>query len=254
MFALERQNRILEKLTAEGSVSVSRLSTELDVTEETIRRDLEKLEKKECLRRTHGGAVPIDGTTFELSLEKRKHTNVESKENLAKLAAGYVVSGDTVFLDASTTTFYMARELKQMKNITVITNSLRVIGELEGIDGIKVIAIGGMVSQNQSFVGAIAEKSIEDNYFASKMFFSSKGVTEDGGILESNEQECGIKKKMLENSKQRFYICDKSKINRVGFVKLCGFEMLDCFITENVPDETLVAKLEENAVELATYN
>ena len=122
MFALERQNRILEKLAAEGAVSVSRLSSELDVTEETIRRDLEKLEKKECLRRTHGGAVPIDGTTSELSLEKRKHTNVESKATLAKLAAGLVVSGDTIFLDASTTTYFIARELKKMQNITVITN------------------------------------------------------------------------------------------------------------------------------------
>jgi len=109
MFALERQNKIMEILNAEGLVSVKELSKTLDVTEETVRRDLEKLEKKECLRRTHGGAVPIDGSTYDLSLEKRKSTNVEEKARLAKIAAGYVVSGDTVFLDASTTTFFMAR-------------------------------------------------------------------------------------------------------------------------------------------------
>lgn len=252
MLALERQNHIMERLTAEGAVSVSRLSAELDVTEETIRRDLEKLEKKECLRRTHGGAVPIDGSTYELSLEKRKHTNVEEKERLAKIAAGFVVTGDTIFLDASTTTFYMARELKKMKNITVITNSMRVIGELESTEGVKVIAVGGMVSNNQSFVGAIAEKSIEDNYFASKMFFSSKGVTDDAGILESNEQECGIKKKMLENAKAKYYICDSSKLGRVGFVKLCGFDEIDYFITENMPEGDLTGKLDENSVKLVT--
>ena len=75
MFALERQKKIMDTLSRDGSVFVSKLSSELGVTEETIRRDLEKLEKQESLRRTHGGAVPIDGTTFELSLEKRKSTN-----------------------------------------------------------------------------------------------------------------------------------------------------------------------------------
>ena len=250
MLPLERQNRIMELLSMEGAVSVSKLSAELDVTEETIRRDLEKLEKNESLRRTHGGAVPIDGTTFELSLEKRKHTNVEEKARLAKVAAGFVVSGDTIFLDASTTTFYMARELKKMNNITVITNSIRVINELDGEDGIKVIAIGGLLSRNQSLVGTMAEKSVSEDYFASKMFFSSKGVASQVGILDSNEQECGIKKEMMKNSQERFYLCDSSKLGKVGFVKLCGFEDINYFVTESKPEADLVSKLEENEVKL----
>ena len=250
MFALERQNRILELLATDGAVWVSKLAVELNVTEETVRRDLEKLEKQESLRRTHGGAVPIDGTTYELSLEKRKHTNVEEKAQLAKIAAGYVVTGDTVFLDASTTTFYMAKELKSMSNITVITNSIRVIEELQGSDGIKVIAVGGIVSRNESFVGTMAEKCIEDNYFASKMFFSSKGVTASAGILESNEQECGIKQCMLKNSKSAYYLCDKSKVDRVGFAKLAGFEEIDYFITDAEINDSWLKKLVENKVEV----
>ena len=250
MLPLERQNRIIEILTTDGVVSVSKLSVELDVTEETVRRDLEKLEKNECLRRTHGGAVPIDGTTVELSLEKRKHTNVEEKERIAKIAAGYVVSGDTIFLDASTTTFYMARELKKMKNITVITNSIRVISELDGEENIKVIAVGGLLSRNQSFVGTMAEKMVEENYFASKMFFSSKGITADAGILDSNEQECGIKNQMMKNCQERFYLCDSSKLGKVGFVKLCGLNEIDYFITEVNPGQKITDKLEENLVKL----
>lgn len=250
MFALERQNRIIELLSSDGAVWVSKLSSELGVTEETVRRDLEKLEKKECLRRTHGGAVPIDGSTYELSLEKRKHTNVEEKAKLARIAAGYVVTGDTIFLDASTTTFYMAKELKNMNNITVITNSIRVLAELQGLDGIKLIAVGGIVSRNESFVGTMAEKCIEENYFASKMFFSSKGVTSSAGILESNEQECGIKKKMLENASEKYYICDKSKLGRVGFVKLSDFSDIDYFITGSLDDESLKSSIEENEVKL----
>ena len=197
MFALERQKKILEILSDEGAVSVNRLSTELGVTEETVRRDLEKLEKQEFLKRTHGGAVALDENTNEMSLEKRKSTNVEAKQKIAKLAATQVNEGDTIFLDASTTTFFIAKELKNMRNITIITNSLRVIVELDGCDTIKVISVGGVLSHNQSFVGTLAENSIAENYVASKMFFSSKGVSAESGILESNEQECGIKQKML---------------------------------------------------------
>lgn len=250
MFALERQKKILELLENEGSVSVSRLSQSLGVTEETVRRDLEKLEKQECLRRTHGGAVPIGDSTYEASLEKRKLINVESKQKMAKEASKYIAPGDTVFLDASTTTFFMARELKNIKNITVITNSLRVVNELAGAEGVKLISVGGIVSDNQSFVGSLAERAIEENYFASKMFFSSKGITADAGILESNELECGIKQKMLINSKTKYYLCDKSKMGSVGFVKLAPFETIDCLITDTEPDGRLKEKFDEYEIKI----
>lgn len=250
MFALERQKKILEMLSDEGAVTVSNLSSVLSVTEETVRRDLEKLEKQEALRRTHGGAVPIDETTHELSLEKRKSTNIEAKQLLAKTAAGLIVSGDTIFLDASTTTFFIAKELKKSKNVTVITNSLRVVAELSGNPDIKTIAIGGVVSDNQSFVGSLAEKSIEENYVASKMFFSSKGFTAESGILESNDKECGIKQKMLENSGTKYYLCDSSKIGRIGFVKLASFGEIDYIITEAELSAEIIAKLDDNGVEI----
>ncbi len=250
MFALERQKKILEILAAEGAVSVSRLSGELNVTEETVRRDLEKLEKQEQLRRTHGGAVPMDESTYEASLEKRKTINVEAKKRMAAMAAKQVAEGDTIFLDASTTTFFMAKELRAMRNITVITNSLRVVVELENSEFIKVISVGGVLSNNQSFVGTLAEKSIAENYVATKMFFSSKGVTAESGILESNEQECGIKQKMLKNSRYKYYLCDKSKMGSVGFVKLAPIETINFLITDTDAEGELKAKLDEAEVKI----
>ena len=250
MFALERQKRILELLSSDGAVMVSKLSAELGVTEETVRRDLEKLESQEFLRRTHGGALPIDESNHEYSLEKRKGINVETKQALAHKAVEFIASGDTVFLDASTTTFYMAKELKNMKNVTVITNSLRVINELAGTEGIKVIAVGGIVSKNQSFVGTMAENYITDNYFADKMFFSSKGMNLNVGILESNEQECFIKQRMIKNASTRYYLCDKSKIGRVGFVKLSSFDNIEYLITDADIDEDSKWNLSENGVEI----
>lgn len=232
MFAVERQKRILELLKENGAVWVSRLAEELGVTEETVRRDLEKLEKNEALLRTHGGAVPITENNHELSLEKRKHLNIDSKIKLAKEAARHIVSGDTVFLDASTTTFYIAKELKTLKNVTVVTNSLRVIDELIGCDDIKVIAVGGIATPNRSTVGSIAENYIRNSYFANKLFFSSRGIS-SVGILDSNEQECFIKQCMMENATEKFYVCDKSKAGKVGFVKLAKFDGVDCIIAED---------------------
>ena len=203
MFAVERQKKILELLETDGAVWVNKLSAELNVTEETIRRDLEKLEKREALLRTHGGAVPVTQSNQELSLEKRKTINTDIKIKLAKEAVKKIISGDTIFLDASTTTFYIAKELKEKKNVTVVTNSIRVINELAGKPDLKVIGIGGLVSNNQSFVGSLAENEISGSYFANKMFFSSRGVTADAGILESNEQECGVKQAMLKNSTEK---------------------------------------------------
>lgn len=250
MFALERQKKILEILSADGAVWVNKLSAELGVTEETVRRDLEKLEKQELLVRTHGGAVPIDESTYELSLETRKHTNVDVKMRLAKEAVKHIIPGDIIFLDASTTTFYMAKELKKMSNVTVVTNSLRVVEELSNQENLKVISVGGIVSNNQSLVGSLAERTVEENYYAGKMFFSSKGVDINAGLLESNEKECGIKKVMMENCKQRYYLCDKTKIGRVGFVKLAPLEKADFIITEAEFDPEWKAKLAELKVEI----
>ena len=143
MFAVERQKKIMELLESEGAVWVNKLSAELKVTEETVRRDLEKLEKQEMLLRTHGGAVPFAQSNNELSLEKRKKINTDIKVKLAKEAVKNILSGDTIFLDASTTTFYIAKEIKDIKNITVVTNSLRVINELAGKADINVIALVG---------------------------------------------------------------------------------------------------------------
>ena len=252
MFAIERQQRILEKLREDGAVSVSKLSSEFQVAEETIRRDLEKLEKQEKLLRTHGGAVPVDDNKYEPSLEKRRKINVEGKEKVAVLAAQLISPGETIFLDASTTTYFIARELKKMQNITVITNSLHAIAELSQNRDIKVIGTGGMVGENGSFVGSIAEDSVREKYVADKIFFSSRGVTSDRGVLDSNEQECAMKKCMMANSCKKIYVCGHTKIGRIGFAKLAEFEELDYFVTETPLDEEWLKKLEEAGVEVIT--
>jgi len=108
------------------------------------------------------------------------------------------------------------------------------------------------VSANQSFVGTLAERSIKESYFAHKMFFSAKGIAKEIGILESNEQECGIKMNMLANSENKFFLCDSAKVGRVSFAKLASFADIDYMITDKEPDEELIEALKDNNVKLVT--
>ena len=236
MFAIERQQKIMEHLSENGVVSVGLLSKQFGVVEETIRRDLEKLETQGKLMRTHGGAVPVDDVKHEPSIERRKTMNVEGKKKVAKAAAALIEPGDTIFLDASTTTYYIAQELREMRDITVVTTSLQSIALLSNVDGIKLIATGGIVGDNQSFIGSLAEESVRRNYFADKVFFSSRGVTLQAGVLDSNEQEAAIKRCMMENSRKAIFVCDHTKLNRVGFAKLAAFDEIDAMVTEPVED------------------
>ena len=142
----------------------------------------------------------------------------------------------------------MAKEIKKIKNITVITHSLRVINELAGVDSVKLITVGGIVSANQSFVGTLAENSIRNNFFASKVFFSSKGIKPDVGILESNEQECFIKQQMIANANERYYLCDSSKIGKVGFYKLAALDKIDYFISDSDLDDDYLSRFTESDI------
>ena len=185
-----------------------------------------------------------------MPLEKRKQTNTAIKEKLARAAIRFILPGDTVFLDASTTTFFIARELKKMKKVTVVTNSLRILNELADVPDIKVISIGGLVSRNQSLVGSQAVNCIKENYYVNKMFFSSRGISINAGILESNEQECAIKQCMVANAKSKFYMFDRSKVGRIGLAKLAKFEEINHVIAEKNFSEELREKFNEYNIEI----
>ena len=250
MFALERQKRIMELLRENGSVMVNDLSRDFGVTLETVRRDLEKLEQMDQVRRTHGGAVLFEEAALDLSLEKRSGLNIEGKIAIAKKAVKLIRPGDTIFLDSSTTSFYLSKAIKELKNITVITNNLLIVNELQASDKIKVIAIGGALDmRNLSFVGEIALRSIEENFFANKVFFSCKGVIPEKGMLESNDVEYQIKSAMIRNSRQKICIADESKLNTVAFIKLAEFSDIDYFLTDKPLDDKFKKVLKKNKVE-----
>ena len=174
MLAIERRNHILEKLQKEKRVVVSELSRTYQVSEETIRRDLEKLENDGLVIKSYGGAVLNEHSIFDLPFNIRKNQMVVEKQRMADLIADLVRDGEALMLDASSTAVYVARRLKSKKKLTVITNSVEIIVELFDVPEWNVISTGG-VSRERSFalVGPNTNRMIS-SYHVDKAIISCK--------------------------------------------------------------------------------
>lgn len=232
MFGVERRNRIMSLLNDNKSLLVQETASLFDVTEETIRRDLKVLENQGLLTRTHGGAILPDDIKAEAPLNVREGINMAGKDSIGKLAAGLVKDGDTILLDASTSSLYVAKHLKDKKGLTVITNAQRIILELAESDDITLISTGGIVrNKSLSCVGRTAENAIS-GYHADTVFFSCKGFSPKRGLTDSNEQESDIRKLMLRCSEQRVFLCDRTKFDKVGYISTAGMKDIDYFITD----------------------
>ncbi|MCM3671900.1 DeoR/GlpR family DNA-binding transcription regulator [Mesobacillus maritimus] len=228
----ERQQGIVDTIETNGSVRVSQLSKEYHVSEETIRRDLEKLEMDGFVNRIHGGAVrKVSHEGMEIPVIKRQETNIKEKEMIAKKAASYVEDGDIIAIDASTTGLQMTKYLKG-KMLTVITNSIPVTLGLIQEEDIQVILIGGYAKgHSMSLVGNFAERVIQD-YHVDKFFFSCMGVDFRRGVSEAHEAQALVKKQIFNISEKLYLLADHSKFGQKSLVRLCGLKEVDYLVTD----------------------
>jgi DeoR/GlpR family transcriptional regulator of sugar metabolism len=251
MLAVERRSQIEQMIIQNKSVLVLELAKKFDVTAETIRGDLEKLEKQGVLVRTYGGATLVEGNEADMAVQDRETINYEGKHRIGGRAAQLIKDGETIFLDASTSSLHVARNIKEKRGITVITNAEKVVTELAGCENIKVICTGGQLTpKNMSYVGRIAEESIRKNYYANKFFFSCRGVTLHRGMMESNESEAEIKKAMMDASESAIFLCDYTKLGKLGVPVVAGLDRLDYFITDVKLDEEWNQALEKDDIKV----
>lgn len=251
MLAVERRKKISQIINENESVLVTELSKLFEVTEETIRRDLEKLEKMGVLVRTYGGATLVENNVSEVPIDKRQVINSTVKDVIAREASKLVKEGETIFLDASTSAIFLAKHIKDIKDITVITNSHKVVLELMDSESIKVVCVGGLLRKNNmSFVGKTTENTILDNYFASKVFTSCQGVTLNRGFTDQNEQEAEVKKAMIKCSDNVVLLCDHSKLGNLTYTKLAELEEIDFFITDSKLDDEWQQVFQDKDIEV----
>ena len=237
MLALERRNQILEKLQAEKRVVVSELSQLYDVSEETIRRDLDKLEKEGLAIKSYGGAVINEDVSIDLPFNVRKNQNVAGKQKMAELAASLVKDGDHIFLDASTTAVFVAKALKEKERLTVITNSVEILLELADVSGWNIISTGGVMKEGYlAFLGSKTDEIIR-SYYADKVIFSCKALDQEWGIMESQEAFGSTKKAMIGSGRKKILVVDSSKFDQTAFSVAGNMKEVDVVVTDKEPTE-----------------
>jgi DeoR/GlpR family transcriptional regulator of sugar metabolism len=231
MLPIARKSKIKEIITEKKSVTVSELSKSFKVTEETIRKDLQTLEEEGFLTRTYGGAYVSDGVENDVDVTLREHIHIEGKQKIASQCLNYINNGDSIFLDASTTSLYIAESLKS-KRLTVTTNSIKIIEHLGNNPNIKLIIIGGRIEQpSMSALGRNAESNM-NNYFFDAAFISCRALSMQHGITDSNELQAEIRKIAIEHSNKAFLVADYTKFDRTAFTKICDYKAIDTLIVD----------------------
>ncbi len=235
MLAIERRNAILSKLSAEGKVVVSDLSNEFNVTEETIRRDLEKLDRDGLARKTYGGAVKNENFNIDLPFQVRKQTNVEGKRLIADKISEMIHDGDYIMLDSSTTALYVVQKILTLKKITLITNSVEILLELCNKPDWTIISTGGVLKEGGlSLVGYQAEKMVS-GFHVDLAVCSCKGLNKELTVTDSNERDSEIKKAFFAAANRRILAVDSTKFDKTSFVKVCDVGNVDTIVTDADP-------------------
>lgn len=244
MLAVERRNLILEKLQEEKHVVVSELSRIYNVSEETIRRDLDKLEAEGYAVKSYGGAVINENNGIDMPFNIRKNRNVVEKQKIAELAAELVRDGESIMLDASTTSVFIAKALKDRERLTVITNSIEIMIELADVSGWTVISTGGTMKEGYlALWGTGAEDTIR-SYYVDKAFISCKAFDRERGVMDSSELFAHAKRVMVNSARESILAVDQSKFDSAAFAQIMDVRKLSAVLTDAKPSEEWLNYLE----------
>lgn len=231
MYYSERQAQILALLEKEKSISVHRLAKLLSISESSVRRDLAALEEIGKIKRTFGGAVLFEAAEREVSLMYRRSQHMQEKAEIALKASKYLRDGMMIFLDASSSAAQMIPHLEGFKDVTVVTNSPSTsmkLGELK----IRNYCTGGLLLNHSiAYVGSGAADFVS-RFTADILFFSCRGLSEDGILSDSMEEEVQIRRVMLQNAKKKIFLCDSSKYGQSYPYRLCRADDVDEIISD----------------------
>jgi DeoR family transcriptional regulator of aga operon len=234
----DRLSRIVESLSASGSVGVTDLADELGVSPATVRRDLVLLEEQRLLARTHGGAV-AHGVLYELPLRYRSADRQEQKSRIALAAAARVAEGAAIGLTGGTTTTEVARALTDRRRLTVVTNSLSIASELAVRPNLKLVVTGGVARpESYELVGPLAEGALA-TLNLDLVLVGVDGISVVEGFTTHHEVEAHTNHALIDRARRVVVVADSSKLGQVAFARICGIDDVDELITDSdaAPDE-----------------
>jgi DeoR family transcriptional regulator, fructose operon transcriptional repressor len=225
----KRKQKILNQLDKSGEVDVKQLAADLQISEITIRRDLNQLAADGLLYRTHGGAMKVNPLEKPVDFINKAAQNASAKDDICRKAAEQINDGDIIFMDCGSTVFRLCQFIKN-KRIKVVTNSLPVIYELQNC-AVSLNIIGGELdAERQAVHGTIANEHIE-RYRATKAFLGVDGISENG-LFANGEKEAAITTAFANQSNYTYLLCDNSKIARETYLKFADLNLINCVITD----------------------
>ena len=246
----QRHQAILQLLETQNSISVPELVTRFGVSEMTVRRDLDALEKQGLLQRVHGGAIPARSRGYEPPFLTRSLEHREEKHRIAQKAAEFVQDGDSLALDVGTTTMEVAQAIEDKRDLTVITPSYRIAGLLTENPHSRVILTGGILRPGEfSLVGRMAEEAFR-NFFVDKLFLGVGGIDLDAGLTEYNIEDALVKQAMIRSAREVTVVADASKFGRVAFAAVAPLEKITRIITDDSLSPDIVSALQERDIEV----
>jgi DeoR/GlpR family transcriptional regulator of sugar metabolism len=246
----QRRKKILEILEKESKVKVVELSRRFAISDVTIRNDLAELEESGLLERIHGGAIRSHKAYYNMSLSERMRANEPEKRRIAAQVAAMVSEGDTLMMDSGTTTLYVSRELKSVKDLTIVTNSLAIAEEIGYRDNIHLILVGGSLDQRYQFTyGDDAVQQLK-RYKADLMVVSADGVSVEDGITTHHHHEAEVSRQMMARANKTIACVDFSKIGRGSFAFINSIECLDILVTDEKAGQEELELLREKGIKV----
>lgn len=250
LFREERRQQILRVAENQQRVTVDSLAKLFVVSPVTIRTDLAWLERQGLLTRTHGGAVPATPQRVDLAFAARAQTQQNEKERIGAAAASLIQNGESVALDASTTALYLARNLRGTKEITVITNGIRVAEAIANYPGLTIMLVGGLIRPAaMSVVGNWSETLLKQINIG-KAFVGAKGFTLTEGLTDVDGEEVKLKQALVAAAREVIVIIDHTKWGQVGLATFCPVNRIDRIITDRAAPKDLVQKARQRGIEV----
>lgn len=247
-----RFEAVLDALGTTGRVEVGPLAERFGVSEMTVRRDLEELERQGLCRRVHGGAVPAVSRSYEPPFAVREQQAAAAKDKIAAGVVDLLGSGETVLLDIGTTTLAVARALQGRSNLTVLTPSLPIANLLADEPGLRVICLGGTARPGErSLVGSLTEEAIRQ-FYVDVCVLGVGGLDPVAGLTEFNVDDAAVKRAALERSQRLIVAADQSKLGSVAFAVVAPAERIDTLVTDAGPENAYVGPLEDLGVDVRT--
>jgi DeoR/GlpR family transcriptional regulator of sugar metabolism len=247
----ERRQSLLDILRRQPGLRVPEIAQALDVSEGTVRNDLNALEREGRLKRVHGGAVLIGQDQFQnISFVRRYNQNPAAKTAIAHEAALLVNDGDSIFLDASSTAYYLARALADRAKLRVMTNGFEVARELAQDASNAVILVGGVVNNDSSSVTGLLSEQIIADLHIEKAFFSCSGFSVERGMTEVHFEEAQIKRKAIESSREVIALVDSSKMGKEDLTPFARPDQIVHLITDSGLSPEWAAKIRQRGINL----